>query len=338
MHGLRVITAHTMPKISVVVPTYNAQTYIGETLQSLLDQDADFEIVLVDDASTDGTLDTVRAFHDSRIRVFPLEHNQGRASNANRAFSLCRGEYIARIDHDDIALPQRLSKQAAFLDANPDITVAGSQIRHFGDDETISNFPLEDGEIKARFVLGAAYLANPSTMFRREFIERFGIRYDPNLHIVDDLGFWFDCMLNGARFANMPEVLTAYRIHQRMTSLNLDLSALYAAKVRLFSRIFPTYFPRLNAFEIARLCTLHEYPLKPESNLYALISLYRAAGAALSRIDTRWGASALELEYRLLDMLERKRQASANVYQHTEEEKFLCHRAIAETLSELKGN
>lgn len=326
-----------MPKISVVVPTYNAQTHIGETLQSLLSQDADFEIVLVDDASTDGTLDIVRSFEDSRIRVFALQHNQGRASNANRAFKLCRGEYIARIDHDDIALSGRLRKQAEFLDANPDITVVGSQIRHFGDDDLVSNFPLEDSAIKARFVVAAAYLANPSTMFRRDFIERFEVRYDPNLHIVDDLGFWFDCMLQGARFANLPDALTAYRIHAGMTSLNLNLAALYVAKVRLFTRIFPTFFPRLNGQEVARLCTLHEHPVTPEEDIYKLMSLYRAGGVALSRIDTRWGADAVELEYRIVDLLERKWKASAEVHQHGEQAKMLCHRAIVDTLQELKG-
>jgi glycosyltransferase involved in cell wall biosynthesis len=326
-----------MPKISVVVPTYNAQAHIGETLQSLLSQDADFEIVLVDDASTDGTLDVVRSFNDSRIRVFALEHNQGRASNANRAFKLCRGEYIARIDHDDIALPGRLRKQAEFLDANPHVTVVGSQIRHFGDDDFVSSFPLEDSEIKARFIIAAAYLANPSTMFRRDFVERFDIRYDPNLHIVDDLGFWFDCMLHGASFANLPDALTAYRIHAGMTSFHLNVAALYAGKVRLFSRIFPTFFPRLNGSEVARLCTLHKHPVAPERDIYELMSLYRAGGVALSRIDERWGASALELEYRMVDLLERKWKASDEVYQHGEQAKMLCHRAIADTLQERKS-
>jgi glycosyltransferase involved in cell wall biosynthesis len=326
-----------MPKISVVVPTYNAEAYITDTMQSLLRQDLDFEILVMDDASSDRTLECIKALSDPRIRMFPLENNQGRASNANRAFSLCRGEYIARIDHDDIAEPERLAKQAAFLDEHPDITVLGTQIRHFGDDHMTSAFPLDDAEIKARFIIGAAYIANPSTMFRREFIERHGIRYDPNLHIVDDLGFWFDCMLQGARFANLPEPLTSYRIHAGMTSLNLDTSHLYAAKMRLFTRIFPAFFPRLTGSDIERLCTLHEHPPSPEPDIYRLMSLYRAGGVALSRIDKRWGASELELEYRVVDLLERKWQSSAAAFPRSEADKFLCHRAIAETLHDLKS-
>jgi glycosyltransferase involved in cell wall biosynthesis len=326
-----------MPQISVVIPTYNAAAYIVDTLRSLLGQDADFEVVIVDDASTDSTLALARALNDSRIRIFPLEQNQGRASNANRAFSLCRGEYIARIDHDDIACPDRLRKQAAFLDANPDITVLGTQIKHFGDDESVSEFPLDDAEIKARFLIGAAYIANPSVMFRRAFIERHCIRYDPNLSIVDDLGFWFECMLRGARFANLPEVLTLYRIHREMTSLNLDFERLYLAKVNLYTRVLPTFFPRLTGIDVRRLCTLYEVPHHPEANIEELIELYRAAGRALSFIDNRWGASELELEYRMVDLLEAKWKASAQVYPRDDEEKFRCHRAIIETLEQLKG-
>lgn len=325
-----------MPKISVVIPTYNAERFIVETLQSLLNQDADFEVLILDDASHDDTLARVRSLNDARIRIFSLEHNQGRASNANRGFNLCRGEYIARIDHDDIAEPGRLRKQAEYLDAHPHVTVLGTQIRHFGEDSTVSNFPLEDGEIKARFMIGAAYLANPSVMFRRAFIQRFEIRYDPNLHIVDDLGFWFDCMLHGARFANLAEPLTAYRIHQEMTSLNLDVVKLYEAKKRLFMRIFPTFFPRLTGHDAQRLCTLHDWPLKPEAELDTLIDAYRAGGVALSQIDTRYGVSALELEYRMVDMLDRKWRASAQTYPRSEEDKFRCHRAIAEAMSQLK--
>nr|WP_250507215.1 glycosyltransferase family 2 protein [Caballeronia sp. GAFFF3] len=156
-------------------------------MKSLLNQDADFEILVLDDASTDDTLSLVRSLNDERIRIFPLEHNQGRPSNANRGFDLCRGEYIARIDHDDLAEPGRLRKQADFLDANPDVTVVGSQIRLFGDEESITDFPLDDATIKGRFLLGAAYLANPSTMFRRAFIQKHAIRHDPNLDIVDAL-------------------------------------------------------------------------------------------------------------------------------------------------------
>jgi glycosyltransferase involved in cell wall biosynthesis len=322
-----------MPKISVVVPTFNAQKHIVETLQSLLCQDADFEILVLDDASTDSTLDLARSLKDPRIRIFPLEHNQGRPANANRGFDLCRGEYIARIDHDDLAEPGRLRKQAAFLDAHPDVTVVGTQIQHFDEDDTLSDFPLDDATIKARFVLGEAYIANPSTMFRREFIQRHGIRYDPNHHIVDDLGFWFDCMLRGARFANLPEALTRYRIHGDMTSCNLDAAALYEAKIRLYARILPAFYPRLTGHDVVNLRTLYAHPPRPDLYMDDVLALHRSVGVAMSEIDLRWGANPAELEGRLIHLLCYAMERLDEVHQFSDEDKHRFNVAIWEGIS-----
>ena len=319
-----------MPKISVVVPTYNASRYIVETLQSLLRQDADFEIVLVDDASRDDTLALARGLGDPRIRIFPLEHNQGRASNANRAFDLCEGEYIARIDHDDIAEPGRLRKQAEFLDAHPDIAVVGSQIRHFGDDDFVSDFPLDDANIKARFIIGCAYIANPSTMFRRDLVQTYAIRYDPMLDIVDDLDFWFHCMQSGARFANLPEPLTAYRIHGEMTSLNLDLVRLYEAKTRLYTRMLQAFYPRLTGRDLANVCTLYADPLELEMDMEAALALHRSVGVAISEIDLRWGANPAALEGGLLGLLARKMKSMDARRPRSEEDNHRCNVAIWE--------
>jgi glycosyltransferase involved in cell wall biosynthesis len=319
-----------MPKISVVVPTYNAQSHIVETVESLLRQDADFEILVLDDASRDETLSLVQRLNDERIRVFPLQHNQGRPANANRAFDLCRGDYIARIDHDDLAEPGRLRMQAEFLDANPGVTVVGSQLRLFGQQDSVSDFPLDDASIKGRFLLGAAYLANPSTMFRREFIQKHAIRYDPNLDIVDDLGFWFDCMIHGARFANLPEPLTAYRIHSSMTSLNLNAAKLYKAKVRLYTRMFQAFYPSLTAHDIRHMCKLHEHPRRPDEDFNSLLELHRSVGVAISDIDMSWGASRTELEGRLLGMLSDFVDARDASYPRSAEQVAQCNEAIWE--------
>ncbi|SAK73388.1 glycosyl transferase family 2 [Caballeronia catudaia] len=322
-----------MPKISVVVPTFNAQKHLVETLQSLLHQDADFEILVLDDASTDSTLDLARSLNDPRIRIFPLEHNQGRPANANRGFDLCRGEYIARIDHDDIAEPGRLSKQAAFLDAHPDITVVGTQIRHFDEDDTLSDFPLDDATIKARFVVACAYIANPSTMFRREFIQRHGIRYDSNLDIVDDLGFWFDCMLRGARFANLAEALTRYRIHEGMTSWNLDGTALNQAKIRLYARILPAFYPRLTGHDVVNLRTLYAHPIPTDLHVNDVIALHRSVGVAISEIDLRYGANPAQLEGGLLGLLSLAMTRHDEVQPRSDEDKHHCNAAIWEGIN-----
>ncbi|SFI44119.1 Glycosyl transferase family 2 [Collimonas sp. OK307] len=297
-----------MPKISVVIPTFNAGLHIQATLSSILAQeDADFEVLILDDASTDNTLDLIRDIGDKRVKIYRHENNQGRIVNANRAFSLASGEYVARLDHDDIADPRRLFQQARFLDEHPQITVVGSQIQHFGLQQGNSDFPLEDGRIKARFVSGDAYLANPSVMFRHDFIQRNVLRYDPNLYITDDLGFWFDCLLLGARFANLPNALTSYRIHEGMTSMNLDADLLYRGKERLYARLLPAFFPRLSGHDIRNLMPLYKYkvdaPLEPES----LRALHRSVAVALREVNLGWGLDIEETKACLVSLLNRLR-------------------------------
>jgi glycosyltransferase involved in cell wall biosynthesis len=277
------------PLISVVIPTYNAEAHIQETVRSVLSQDeTDFELLIVDDASTDNTLKLVRAMRDPRIRIIAGKDNLGRVGNVNRSFDLAKGKYIARLDHDDLAMPDRLSKQAQVLESQADITVVGSQIAHFGMDNTVSDFPLDDARIKSRFIMGAAYLANPSAMFRSDFVQQHHLRFDPNLYIVDDLGFWFECALQGARFVNLPQVLTAYRIHGAMTSRNLDFSRLYQAKVRLYSRLLPRFFPALTGNDVQALLTLYEEPA-PSLDAQTLTRIHKAAGVALSQVDEQLG-------------------------------------------------
>jgi glycosyltransferase involved in cell wall biosynthesis len=319
-----------MPRISVVVPSFNAEKHIAETLGSLLDQTADFEILLLDDASRDRTVERARALNNARIRIFPLEHSQGRAANANRAFDLCRGDYIARIDHDVIAEPGRLAKQAAFLDARPDIAVVGSQVRRAGEQHHVSDFPLDDARIKARFLAGTRYLAHSGVMFRRAFVQRFNLRYDPNLDIFDDLGFWFDCMLHGARFANLPEPLTAYRGHPAAALPNPNATRLFEGKRRLYKRVLQAFYPKLNSHDIERLLKLWECPRHPEPDFDALIALHRSVGVAISEIDMRWNASREELEGRLLGMLAEALTERDRVYPRSRAQAAHCHDALLE--------
>lgn len=297
-----------MPKVSVVIPTYNAERHIEETLQSILEQqDCDFEVLVIDDGSQDATLERVAAFDDPRLRVHHNEVNHGLPGTMNVALSLVRGEYIARIDHDDIALPGRLARQAAFLDAHPEITVLGTQIAHFGMDDYVSDFSLDDASIKSRFITGRAYLANPSAMWRVDFIRQHRIAYDASLFVIDDLGVWFDCMLCGAKFANLPDVLLRYRVHESMTSLQpLDIDRWTRGTARLYKRLLPTYFPRLDGAGWDALIDLYN----PDGigSPERLRAQHRAAGLAISEVDTRYGQDPELAKTQLLHLLNNRRQ------------------------------
>lgn len=115
------------PAISVVMAAYNGAGLIGETLDSLRAQTfADFEVIVVDDCSTDDTLDVLRACPDPRLRIIAATHNAGPVRSRNRAFMKARGRYVAGLDQDDICLPERFARQVAYLDANPDIVLLGA--------------------------------------------------------------------------------------------------------------------------------------------------------------------------------------------------------------------
>jgi glycosyltransferase involved in cell wall biosynthesis len=279
-----------MPRISILLPTYNAAAYLAETLESLLIQtERDFELIVLDDASTDSTVDIVRARADPRIRLHVNAVNLGTPGNINIGLALARGDYVARMDHDDLAAPDRLKLQADFLDAHPEVTLLGGQIEHFHDQAGVSDFPLEDSAIKARLLDGGRYMANPTTMFRGDFQRRHKLWFDPNLYVVDDLGFIFDCMAAGGGLANLPSTLIRYRVHPAMTSMNLDVERLFQSKARLYRRILPSFFPAITGAECERLLDLYRWKRTAPSDMGALRGLFRAAGRALADVNQALG-------------------------------------------------
>jgi glycosyltransferase involved in cell wall biosynthesis len=296
-----------MPRVAVVIPSYNAAEHIRETLQSVLSQEGvDFDVLLLDDASSDNTVEIAHSFEDPRLRVVQNRVNLGRVGNMNQSFGMISAEYVARLDHDDVAAPGRLALQASFLDKHPSVTIVGSQMQLFDTCSDLSDFPLDDATIKARFVVGAGYIGNPCTMYRLGFMQQHALRFDPNYYIVDDLGLFFDAMLCGARFANLPQALTRYRVHRTMTSLNLDGHALYQAKRRLYSRLLPTYFPRLTGRDVDALLPIYSMA-PPSGKVGELERLHSAARVAMEEVNPIWDINAEEARACLLHLLNQHR-------------------------------
>ena len=119
----------TPPKVTVVIPVYNREKYVCEAIESVLDQTfADFELLVIDDGSTDRSREAVQSYHDPRIRLMSNEKNEGIPKTRNKGIGLARGEYLAFLDSDDRAYPERLAKQVAFLDRHPDYAAVGAWI------------------------------------------------------------------------------------------------------------------------------------------------------------------------------------------------------------------
>ena len=199
--------------MTVLVAVHNGADYLVEAIQSILDQTyQDFELLVIEDGSTDHTLERLRSFADERLRVIQNEQNLGLIRSLNRGLEASNGALIARMDADDICLPSRLQKQVSFLQKNPRVDVVGSNVERFQGDRKRSNTFLpncpDSVDWRMRF---SCCLYHPTIVARREFFERAG-GYDPSFPHAEDWALWLS-QLDTSRYAVLPDVLLRYRVH-----------------------------------------------------------------------------------------------------------------------------
>ncbi len=215
-----------MPDVSVLLPCYNASETLEETLISLRNQTyPDFEVICVDDGSTDGTTDLLKDWcqDDSRFINIPIDHC-GVIAAANTGLSFCRGEIVVRMDADDRCHPDRIKLQRDFLLENPDIAVVGSLVKGFPEDQIGEGFQiyydwlnsLTTHEDITREIFVESPIANPCAAFRRSWIRDLGGYRDHGW--PEDYDLWLRFYTAGARFAKIPKVLLEWREHpERLT-------------------------------------------------------------------------------------------------------------------------
>jgi len=208
------------PIVSVVMPVYNGEKYLEEALKSILCQTlTDFELIVVNDSSTDSSSFIVEEFarQDSRIRFYNNERNLGLPQTLNRGLELVRGDYIARMDQDDISLPERLEKQIQYMQTHLEMDICGSWAEVIGDRAgEIWKYPTGHDEIFAG-MLFANMLVHPSVVMRTSAIRQYALYYDGNATHIEDYDLWSRA-LPLLQFANFPESLLMYRLHGSNTS------------------------------------------------------------------------------------------------------------------------
>lgn len=222
-----------LPVISVVVPTYNAGHYVEEAVASVLAQDfRDFELLLIDDGSTDNTAEIVSQFAaDPRVRLLWNERNMGLIATLHRAYAECRAPLIARMDSDDICAPDRFGKQVAFLREHPEVGILGGAIRFFGSvAPNVFTFPLAHADIHPAMLFYCP-LAHPALMFRRELLDQGIMRYDDAFRHAEDYHLWSRLLLQ-VNAANLPDVVLDYRLHAQQVSSGSSEKQ-YAASLRV---------------------------------------------------------------------------------------------------------
>ena len=242
-------------KLAVILPAYNAENFITECLDSLLNQTfSDFCILAVNDASTDNTDKILEdyAAKDTRLRVYHFSENQGEPAVMQFTMDILKEmdvEYVARMDADDVCIPQRFERQIQYLDSHPEIDILGSNAVLFYEGQTrapkFTNHPLLDKDIKAHFSLARGNIINPTTMWRHSSIKDLPINYAQTA-TAPDFHMWVQCALHQKKFANLPEPLLVYRLHQGQESKKHDKiseSVQYSMELWI-SHLFPELTPK----------------------------------------------------------------------------------------------
>lgn len=236
--------------ITVLLPVFNNAAYLRSTIQSVLDQSfTDFELLAIEDASTDSSLEILHSFSDPRLRVIAHDKNTGLVATLNEGLDTARGKYVARVDGDDLMHPERLAKQLAHLEAHPGVTVLASFVETINSDgEPIGEWATDracatEEEIH-RMLPRTNCIAHPSVMIRLSALG--SLRYAEDQRGSEDWDFWLRLRARGLRIAKLPEPLLRYRIHPTsMMSVQKRAEPVEVRLMRFRSRFLRNEWKRL---------------------------------------------------------------------------------------------
>ncbi len=217
------------PLVSVLIPCYNVEKYVEESLYSIINQTyKNIEIIVINDCSTDGTGAILHriAKTDPRIKIEENQTNLKLIQTLNKGIALCSGEYIARMDADDIALPDRLEKEVAYLEKHKDHDIVSTLFYAFKSDKpkkkSLHTNPLHYNELSA-YLLFKSGICHPAVMMRKRVFKELGLRFEQEYLHVEDYALWSKAIYL-TKLANIGEGLLLYRVHkQQVSSVNEQL-------------------------------------------------------------------------------------------------------------------
>lgn len=210
------------PLVSVLIPCYNVESYVVESVSSIIDQTyTNLEIVIINDCSSDNTshkLDELSK-KDSRIKIYNNETNLKLIKTLNKGVELCNGKYIARMDADDISFPTRIEKQVSFLEQNADYDVVSTMFYTFRTGKSKHNLyinPKTYEELQA-YLLFRSGICHPAVMIRKTLFTELGLKFEAKYLHVEDYALWSKA-LYCTKLANLDEPLLYYRVHEHQVS------------------------------------------------------------------------------------------------------------------------
>jgi glycosyltransferase involved in cell wall biosynthesis len=259
-----------LAKLTVLMTVYNGETYLRETIDSILGQSfTNYKFLILDNASTDGSREIISSYNDSRIHLEELTQDIGQIGALNRGLDLIDTQYIARIDADDISLPHRFERQVTFMDAHPEIGISGTYAQAFeGSRQENWQWPCDHDDIRVHLMFDSC-LAHPSVIMRTALLNQHKLRYNPDSGHSEDWELW-QVAATHFNLANIPEVHLKYRLHAQNESKRIQ-------------HLLEKTTQRLDTQSLAPL-HLNNHPLRPIHRAVSFLT-YNAANRGPQFLD-----------------------------------------------------
>ena len=332
--------------VSVIIATYNREKLIMEAINSVLAQTyQNFEIIIVDDGSTDNTRDLIESINDPRIKYI-YQENAGCAAARNTGIDNANGEYIAILDSDDLWLPKKLEKQIQFMNTHPEVGVCGTLAENIGTTHYNAWFPSKHEDIKAALLFDGC-MTHSSVMMHKELLDKFNIRYNCNLQTSEDYDLYLQ-LLDITEFYTIPEILVQYRLHSNnmgfvcnnsikhihfiirhklinlgMNPSNEEMEVLDAIRIRAFDKI------NIKTYKIFNSLLPKIIDANKKSKIYSESSLIESACYVWVRICVKSKeTSLLAFFYYMKSQLPLKNKLSALLFKIKERMKWFISKII----------
>ena len=221
-----------IPQVSVLMPVYNTAPYLREAMDSMLSQTfSDFELIVLNDCSPDNAEELLDTYDDPRIVRYRGEKNAGLSNVLNVGIGLARGKYIARMDSDDISLPNRLQVQVDYLETHPEIDLVSVGMQLFGAKEEVWIREQNPEKVKINALFHSPVL-HASSVWRKDSFEKHGLLFRQEMVPAEDYDLWTRALLKGLKLVNLPDVLYKYRMHPSQATLQTDKTSAKSREVQ----------------------------------------------------------------------------------------------------------
>ena len=258
------------PLISIIIPVYNAQLYINEAIESVIQQSYNnIQIIITDDGSTDNSVAIIKALNDQRIEIYETQKNEGQANRLNFGIEKAKGDFICIMHADDVMVSTKLEKQLKFLLQNPQIGICGCNILLMGTQSGEIKYPQFDQECK-NMLLSAPPFAHSAILAKKEVFSNLNTVYYQHLVPAEDYDLWVRLATQNT-FANIQEPLLKYRIHaQQIGTLKKDREAIVLSEIR--KKIISLFF-KINEKRDIDICFKTLFGSEKENISYSLYGI-----------------------------------------------------------------